>query len=77
VNSQLQAPAAFFPEKKYPFTYCVGEWEEFEAVLKAEDRFDISLVAGNGSTFYRVFIRQQWQSRYASGTLMTGPFRLL
>jgi hypothetical protein len=39
VNNQLQAPAAFFPEIKYPFTYGVGECAEFEAVLKAEDRF--------------------------------------
>jgi hypothetical protein len=58
VNSQLQAPAAFFPETKYPFTYCVGECVEFESVLKAEDRLAISLVAENGSMIYRVFIRK-------------------
>jgi len=58
VNSQFHAPAAHFLEKKYPFTYCEGEWVEFEAVMKAADRWDISLVSGSGSMVYQMFIRE-------------------
>jgi hypothetical protein len=58
VSSQIHAPAAFHPEKKYPFTYCEGKWVEFEAVLKGANKWDISLVAGNGCMVYRVFMQE-------------------
>jgi hypothetical protein len=58
MSSQLYAPAAFLPERKYPFTYCEGKWVEFEAVPKGANRWDISLVAGNRCMVYRAFISE-------------------